>query len=99
MTSTKINRIKIGSGPALKLGVFSICPIPVGGGVFFNPDGLGNIAKKLIFLSGPLVSVVLAVISALWNYPGHRIVEIHAFIMIALSTIGSDSDLNNAFRL
>lgn len=56
LTATKINSIRIGSGPAIKLGFFSMCLVPVGDGVSFNKEGLENRAKKQIFLSGPLPS-------------------------------------------
>lgn len=94
----KISGIRIGSGPALKIGDCSVCPIPIGGSVGFNTDGLGKGAKRIIFLSGPFVSVAMFIISAVFTYPGHIIVEVHAVLMIALSMIGSDSDLYKAFH-
>ncbi|WP_366518395.1 M50 family metallopeptidase [uncultured Fretibacterium sp.] len=93
-----VRKVQIGSGPSLSIGRFAIGILPLGGGVHFDAEGLGGLARRLIFLSGPAVSCIMLVLSHALAYPGHLVVEVHAAALLGASLLcGESSDLHMAF--
>ncbi len=96
----EIVKIRIGIGPYLNLGKFTIGLIPLNGFVRFKFDILSITERKIIYLSGPIATIIMIIWYFLFSsFPYKNVLILQLIIHLALSLIPKEgSDFSNAFK-
>lgn len=97
----EIDRVSIGAGPSLKIRKLSVGVIPIGGGVRFRYETLSRLQRYVIFLSGPLATVLLLAWYASADQDVlHRLLVVQLIAQLAVSLLPArGSDLSNALEM